>query len=49
MQSYNQPPGADGLKTAILRKGRAILKDIWAAAQAERYVFDENSCVNFSF
>jgi hypothetical protein len=29
-----QTSGADGVKTAVLRKGRANLKFIWAAAHA---------------
>jgi hypothetical protein len=28
--------GADGMKTAVLRKGRAGLQLIWAAAHAKR-------------
>ena len=30
--SYNQATGADGVKIAVLRKGRIELKIIWAAA-----------------
>ncbi len=33
-----QKRGADGVKTAVLREGRAGLEFIWAAAQAQRYV-----------
>ncbi len=30
--AYNQASGADGVKIAVLRKGCANLKFIWAAA-----------------
>jgi len=31
-------PEADGVKIAVLRKGRANLTLIWAAAHAQRYL-----------
>jgi hypothetical protein len=34
----NQATGADGVKIAVLRKGRPGLKFIWAAAHARRYL-----------
>ncbi len=32
--------GADGLKIAVLREGRANLALIWAAAHASRYAYE---------
>ena len=34
---YNHATGADGVKIAVLRKVRASLRFIWAAAHARRY------------
>jgi hypothetical protein len=34
----NKKRGADGVKIAVLRKGRASLEFIWAAAHAQRSV-----------
>jgi len=35
---HNKKRGADGVKIAILRIGRAALPLIWAAAHAPRYI-----------
>jgi len=38
--------GADGVKIAILRKGRANLTLIWAAAHAQRYLVNDKGGSN---
>ena len=35
----NQAGGADGVKIAVLRKGRAGLLRIWAAAHAQSWAY----------
>jgi len=39
--------GADGVKIAVLRKGRACLKFIWAVAHAQRYLKRRRDILTF--
>jgi len=39
-KAANNATGADGVKIAALRKGRARFEFIWAAAQWRRYKFE---------
>jgi hypothetical protein len=51
IESPNHASGADGVKIAVFRKGRASLEFIWAAAQWRRWAsvvtLDDNHAMRY--